>query len=184
MVQQWITEFEGENVDEATHFFSQITIDSETHNAESDWPEKIESDSHQFFISYGTLESLESSVTIERLAEKSLLHRVSKCDEITASIFFASYVFNAILKSRYGPTEFKKFFIDSKAATKSSEKLDQFEALQRLDNSIKIDHSTARSAKFTFGMRTTLSIKSIDFNTLIKLITFHIVIVSIFFFYV
>ena len=50
MIQQWIIEFEKKNVDEAIHFFSQIIIDSETYNAESDWLEKIESDSHQFFI--------------------------------------------------------------------------------------------------------------------------------------
>ena len=90
-------------------------------------------------------------------------------------------MFNTITKLRYDFFEFKKFFIDSKTAAKSNANIDQFEILQRIDNSIKINHNTTKSINFIFEMNTTSSIDSINFNTLIKSIIFHIIIENTFF---
>ena len=110
-----------------------------------------------------------------------MIHRINKRDEIIASISFTSYVFNIITKSRYDFFEFKKLFIDSKTTAKSNANIDQFEILQRIDNSIKINHSTTKSISFIFEMNTTSSIDSINFNTFIKSIIFHIIIENTFF---
>ena len=87
-------------------------------------------------------------------------------------------MFNTITKSRYDFFEFKKFFIDSKTITKLNANIDQFETLQRINNSIKINHSTTRSVNFIFEINTTSSIDSINFNTFIKSIIFYIIIKS------
>ena len=120
-------------------------------------------------------------IIIEQFVENFLIHRINKRDEITASISFTSYVFNTITKSRYDFFEFKEFFINSKTITKSNANIDQFETLQRIDNSIKINHSTTKSISFIFEMNTTSSIDSINFNTFIKSIIFHIIIENTFF---
>ena len=110
-----------------------------------------------------------------------MIHRINKRDEIIASISFISYVFNTITESRYDFFEFKNFFIDSKTAAKSNANIDQFETLQRIDNSIKINYSTTKSVNFIFEMNTISSINSINFNTFIKSIIFHIIIKNTFF---
>ena len=90
-------------------------------------------------------------------------------------------MFNIITKLRYDFFEFKKFFINLKTTTKSNANIDQFETLQRIDNSIKINHNTTKSINFIFEMNTTSSIDSINFNTFIKSIIFHIIIENTFF---
>ena len=90
-------------------------------------------------------------------------------------------MFNTITKSRYDFFKFKNFFIDLKTATKSNANIDQFETLQRIDNSITINHNTTKSINFIFEMNTTLSIDQINFNTFIKSIIFHIIIKNTFF---
>ena len=67
-IHQWIIEYENENENETIHFFDNLIINFETYNVDFDWLEKIESNSfnsHQFFISYESLENFESLIIIE-----------------------------------------------------------------------------------------------------------------------
>ena len=186
-IQLWIIEYKNENENKTIYFFDNLIINFETYNVNFDWFEKIKSNSfnsHQFFILYESFENFESLIIIEQFVKNFLIHQINKRDEIIASISFTSYVFNTITKSRYDFFEFKKFFIDSKTAAKSNANIDQFETLQRIDNSIKINHNTTKSINFIFEMNTISSINSINFNTFIKLIIFFIIIENIFFYYV
>ena len=186
-IHQWITEYENENENETIHFFDNLIINFETYNVDFDWFKKIKSNSfnsHQFFILYESFENFESLIIIEQFVENFLIHRINKRDEITASISFTSYVFNTITKSRYDFFEFKELFIDSKTTTKSNANIDQFETLQRIDNSIKINHNMTKSINFIFEINTTSSIDLINFNTFIKSIIFYIIIKNTFFYYV
>ena len=66
-IQHWIIEYENENENETIHFFDNLIINFETYNVDFDWLEKIESNSfnsHQFFISYESLENFESLIII------------------------------------------------------------------------------------------------------------------------
>ena len=67
-IHQWIIEYKNENENETIYFFDNLIINFETYNVDSDWFEKIESNSfnsHQFFISYESLENFESLIIIE-----------------------------------------------------------------------------------------------------------------------
>ena len=131
-MQHWIIEYENENIDEIIQFFNQLIIDFETYNTKSDWFENTEL-IDQFYISYEVFEGFESSIAIEQFVDNSLLHRVSKCDEIISSFLFTSYIYNVIFESRYENTEFKNIFIDTNALIKLNAKFDQYETLKRFE---------------------------------------------------
>ena len=179
-MQHWIIEYENENIDEIIQFFNQLIIDFETYNTKFNWFENIET-IDQFYILYEVLEDFESSIVIEQFVDNSLLHRISKCDEIISSFSFTSYIYNVIFESRYENTEFKNIFIDTNVSIKSNAKFDQYKTLKRFDDWIKFDHNTTKSVNFIFEIESTFSIKSINFNTFMKSITFHIMIVNTFF---
>lgn len=85
------------------------------------------------------------------------------------------YCYNSTVDSRYGPSEFKGLLIDSGAAARSTGGIGQLEALQRLDDSMKLDKSTARVYNFIFGLGKTNLVGAIKLNTPMGRITFHIV---------
>ena len=85
------------------------------------------------------------------------------------------YVYSMATSSRYDHTEFKGLLIDSGAATHSTGGRGQLEALQQIDHGVKLDTSTAGSASFLFGIGGTSSIGTIDLQTSLGLIVFHIV---------
>ena len=182
-MQHWIIEYENENIDEIIQFFNQLIIDFETYNTKSDWFENIELND-QFYILYEILENFESLIVIEQFVDNSLLHRISKCDEIISSFSSTSYIYNVIFESRYESTEFKNIFIDTNVLIKSNTRFDQYETLKRFDDSIKLDHNTTKSINFIFEIENTFSIESINLNTFMKSIIFHIMIVNTFFFYI
>ena len=143
-----------------------------THNAEIN---------EQFIISLNVLDASESSTATEILANDAFKHRSISSDE-TFPIASVSYVFNVSIDSRYDSSEFKGLLIDSEIATRSIENMGQLKTLQKFDNTIKFDTSTAGSINFIFGMGSTESIESINLNTSIGLITFHIVQINTSFF--
>ena len=163
-------------------FFENLTISASasndetfnvhtTHNAEVN---------EQFIISLDVLDASESSAATKVLANDTFKHRFILSDEIF-SIASVPYVFNASIDSRYDFSKFKSLLIDSGAATRSTEDMGQLKTLQKFDSTIKFDTSTVGSANFIFDMNSTGSIESINLNTSIGLIIFHIVQINIFF---
>ena len=159
-------------------FFENLTINAPASNDETFNVQKV---NEQFITSLGVLDASESSAATKILANGAFRHRLISSNE-TSSIAPTSYVFNASIDSRYDSSEFKKLLIDSKTATRSTRDMSQLKALQKLDSTIKFDTSTAGSANFIFDMGSTGSIESINLNTSIELIIFHIVQINIPFF--
>lgn len=88
----------------------------------------------------------------------------SEHETVDASIF---------LSNRYSGGVFRGILIDTGAAHKSTVGKAQFEALSKTTN-IKLDTSRAGEAKIRFGIGEANSIGSIDINTPIGVITFHV----------
>lgn len=179
-MQRYIYEYEGNSPNEITQYFDQLLLDvaeDETYNSPADSSRNGEPD-QQFFTSVGALETRQSSAITEALADYAFKHRVTMEDETVSPPELESYAFNAVTESRYDATEFKGLLIDSGASTKSTGGIGQFKALQKIDDSIKIDYSTAGSANFTFGIGSTASLGQINLETPIGSIIFHIVSVN------
>ena len=169
-------------------FFENLTINApasndETFNVHTAHNAEV---NEQFIISLDVLDASESSTATEALANDAFRHRLISSNEIFSIAPFSvpgSYVFNVSIDSRYDFSEFKRLLIDSKAATRSIESMDQLKILQKLDSTIKFDINIAGSANFIFDMGSTGSIGSINLNTSIGLITFHIVQINTSFFF-
>ncbi len=87
--------------------------------------------------------------------------------------------FEAILynQSRYDDREFKNILVDCDAARLSTTEIEQFTALQRLNDSIKLNKSTVES-KIQFDIDSISIMSTIELNISLKQLIFHIVSVN------
>lgn len=155
----------------------------EIYIVQSDSSENQGSSEH-FLTAVEPLQNDESATAIRMLADMAVQHRIIKNEKITEKIIEkiilnastpVHYIYNTVTESRYDSTKFKGILVDSGAVARSTEGLDQLQTLQRLDDSVKLDHSTIGSANFIFGMGGTTFIGSINLNTPMSLIVFHII---------
>ena len=147
-----------------------------TQNDNTPKPELFYIESEQFQTSFGQLKGSESITVVNTLADNAFKHRITLSDETVSPITVpAPYVFNSSTDSRYNDSEFKGLLIDSGASTRSTGGIGQLKALQQLDTSVQLDKNTAGSANFTFGIGSAASIGSVDLDTPLGHITFHIV---------
>ena len=180
-MRRYIYEYEGNSSDEIIQYFDQFLLDvaeNKTYNSSIDLSDEI---NQQFFISIDALEIRQSSVIMKALTDHAFKHRVIMKNETISSSESESYIFNAVIEFKYDAIEFKNLFIDSDAAIKSTNEIGQLKALQQINDSIKIDCSTAGSANFTFDIESTASLDHINLDTSIKSIIFHIMFVNTFF---
>jgi hypothetical protein len=110
------------------------------------------------------------------LSNKTFAHRlISKNDIIindtTTELTFYSYTSSS--DARYDDREFKDLLIDSDAARKSIEEMRQFKALQRINDDVKLNKSNR--LVFKFEIEDTKSVDSIELETPLEMIIFHIV---------
>ncbi len=68
-----------------------------------------------------------------------------------------------------------RFLIDLGTLIQSISKIGQLKALQQLNIFVQLDKNIARIANFIFGIGNATSIRSVNLNTLLELITFYIV---------
>ena len=177
-MRRYIYEYEGNSSEKIIQYFDQFLLDvaeNKTYNSSIDSSDEI---NQQFFTSIDALETRQSSVITEALTDHVFKHRVIMKDETVSPPESEPYVFNAVIESKYDATEFKNLLINSGAATKSTSEIGQLKALQQINDSIKIDCSTAGSANFTFDIENTASLDHINFDTSIKSIIFHIMFVN------
>ncbi len=107
------------------------------------------------------------------LSNKAFAHRLTaKDDTIEVFIKLISYSYITSSESRYDDREFKGLLIDSDAARKSIEKMGQFKALQRIDD-VKLNKSNRHI--FKFEIENISFVESINLETSLETITFHIV---------
>jgi hypothetical protein len=109
------------------------------------------------------------------LSNKAFAHRlISKDDIIEVLIELISYSYITSSESRYDDREFKGLLIDSDAARKSIGGMRQFKVLQRIfSDDVKLNKSNQLT--FKFEIEDIKSIESINLETSLEIITFHIV---------
>ena len=136
-------------------------------------------ESKQFYTSIGQLNNSKSKTVVNTLADNAFKHRIILRDESVLPTTLTPYVFNSSTDSRYNDTKFKGLLIDSGTSTQSISDIGQLKALQQLDISIQLDKNIAGSANFIFGIRSAISIISVNLDISLGSITFHIVSVNI-----
>lgn len=172
-MQQYITHFEGDkdDTDDVTHFFEELSIDTILQNSASD-----NSSAESFVTFFGEMQNTESMTTTSLLANKSFQYQITfKDDTVTPSANLEPYTYNTATDFRYNDSEFKGLLIDSGAAIRSTGGVGQFRALQQLEKSIRLDKNTAGSSNFLFGIGSTTSIGTVNLDTPIGIVIFHIV---------
>ena len=171
-------------------YFEKLQIDLEpteisaTFNVQS-----IHDEDEMFCTSLGTLKNSDCILTTNLLTDHAAKHQITDIDEsetsstedsnINMENSSISYAYTSSTSSKYNDTKFKGLLIDSNAATRSTDNIEQLKTLQKIDDTIQLNQSTAGSANFVFDIESTGSIKSIKINTSIELITFHIISVNI-----
>ena len=169
--------FEKNKQEELNQYFEKLMIDiikNETYNMTST-PSQNDQSNQQFFTSVGMLENDQFLIIIEVLANHAFKHRISTENETVLSPQPVLYAYNAVIESRYNSIEFKNLLIDSDAVARLTDKIGQFKAFQKIDDSVHLDVSTAESASFTFDIGSTTSLESINLIIPLRSITFHIV---------
>ena len=96
-------------------------------------------------------------------------------DKTVSPTTLTPYVFNSSTDSQYNDTESKGLLIDSRASTRSTDGIDQLKVLQQLDITVQLVKNIAGSANFKFGIGSVTSIGSVNLETSLGLIMFHIV---------
>ena len=183
---QYITDLEGDDDDGMTQYFEELQIDFEsaskisaTFNVQS-----IHDEDKVFCTSLGTLKNSDCIMTTNLLNDHVAKHQITGIDESENSNIENSsipYAYTSSTSSKYDDTKFKDLLIDSNATTRSTDGIGQLKTLQKIDDTIQLDQSTAGSANFVFGIKSIGSIKSINISTSIGPITFHIINVNILF---
>lgn len=93
-------------------------------------------DSEQFYITIGQLNNFESLTIVNILVNNAFKYQIKLNDKIILLITLALYDFNLSINSQYNDTEFKGFFINSRALTRSIEGIGQLKILQQCDISV------------------------------------------------
>ncbi len=177
---QYIAEYESiinyDSDDEyVAQYFDELAISSVL---EIDIIKLIEFESDELFLtSFDEFRDIESLTNA--LADKTFQHRLISKNIINALIN-ESFDFNytSITDSRYDDSEFKKILVNCDAADRSTEKMKQFKALQRISNNLALNKKTIESS-IKFEIDNTLILEFVELNTLLEIITFHIVEVNI-----
>ena len=190
---QYITDLKSDDDDEMIQYFEELQIDldpvskiSATFNVQS-----IHDEDEMFCTSLNSLKNSDCILTINLFINNAAKHQITDIDESENSSTEnsdtensnISYTYIFSTSFRYDDTEFKGLLIDSNAATRSTDGIGQLKALQKIDDTIQLNQSTAGSANFVFGIGSIGSIGSINISTSIEPITFHIISVNIFFCY-
>ena len=115
--------------------------------------------------------------TVNTLADNAFKHRLTSVEEAQI-IVLTPYSYSMIIESKYDDTKFKRLLIDSEATTRSIDEIDQLKALQKIENIVNLDVDTTESVTFIFEIDSTTSIETITLNTLMRSVTFHIILVN------
>ena len=99
-------------------------------------------------------------------------------EEIAPPLTPAPYVFNSSTHSRDNDTQFTGLLINLGVSSRSTGGIGLLKAFEQLDNSVQLNKKTAGSAHFTFGIESDTSIRSVDLDTPLGLITFQIVLMN------
>jgi NADPH-dependent 7-cyano-7-deazaguanine reductase QueF-like protein len=110
--------------------------------------------------------------------DKTFKHKFISKNNMIAFVILILYIYIVFIASRYDDREFKKILIDHDVADFSFEDIEQFTILQRINNTT-LSLNKNKIIFFKFDIDETFFIDTINLNTSIDVITFHIVFVHI-----
>jgi hypothetical protein len=171
-LKQYIADFEDiiddSDDEDATQYFDDLSSISSM----IDDAKLIEFESNELFLT--SLDELQNIEFITRLlANKAFEHRlISK--NITNVLINESFIYISIIESRYDDREFKDILMNRDATRRSTAEIEQFTALQRLNDSVQLNKSIVES-KIQFDIDSILIMSTIELNISLRLMIFHIV---------
>jgi hypothetical protein len=180
---QYIAEYENiinydSNDEYAAQYFDELAISSAF---EIDTIKLIEFESDELFLtSFDELKLRNIESFTSSLADKAFQHRLISKNIINAFINESfDFIYISITDSRYDDSEFKRILVNCDAADRSTEDIEQFKALQQIDNvAIALNEKTIDSS-IKFEIDNTLILGFIELNTSLEIITFHIMRINI-----
>ena len=169
--------------DDSKQFFEEEEFDDITLNVNNIIVNEEYKNSNAFSSYFESMKLNDSISATNLLADNVFHHRMIMKDNTTLAIKDnnQSYSYNIVISFRYDNEEFKDLLIDSEAANRSTEELDQLETLQKIDQTISLNRSIVGSTSFVFEINSTSSIEIIKLSTLMRTITFHIIQINTFF---
>jgi hypothetical protein len=194
-LKQYIVDFEDiiisdSDDEDATQYFddlSSISDDLSSISSVIDDAKLIEFESNELFLtSLDKLQNIEfvnSSLVISSLANsfinslanKAFEHRLILKNITNVSVNESfDFIYISIIESRYDDREFKDILMNCDAAKRSTAEIDQFTALQRLNDSIQLDKLIVES-KIQFDIDSISIMSTIELNTSLEQLIFHIV---------
>jgi hypothetical protein len=172
-LKQYIADYESTNDsddEDATQYFDDLSSISSM----IDDAKLIEFESNElFWTSFDSINNAEFVFITSLLTDKTFEHRLIAKDEITIFEIF-SYIYISTIESRYDDREFKRILINCDAARRSTVEIEQFTALQRLNDSVRLDQSTVES-KIQFDIDSISIMSTTEINTSLEQLTFYIV---------
>jgi hypothetical protein len=118
--------------------------------------------------------SLANSFT-NSLANKAFEHRLILKNITNVSVNESfDFIYISTIESRYDDREFRGILVNCDAARRSTAGIEQFTALQRLNDSIQLNKSIVES-KIQFGIDSISIMGTIELNISLRQLVFHIV---------
>jgi len=147
-----------EDLEDKINEAEQLLMDMEIEDYSSD----------QYFTEFGKVDGIQ---TVAVLNDQSMLHSITKSDIFNEAKESSTFSFD----DRYSANVFHGIMPDTGAAGVSTAGEPQVQALQQLDSSVQIDQSTAGQHKIRFGKGTAISLGTVQVQTPLGYITFHVV---------
>jgi hypothetical protein len=136
----------------------------------------IEFESNELFLtSFDELQNIEFEIITSLLSNQTFKHRLISKNCITITTFINEFFsFISIIDSRYDDHEFKNILMNCETADLSTNDIEQFKILKRINNDVKLNTKTVElNIKFEIDSISILS--TIELNISLELIIFHIV---------
>jgi hypothetical protein len=175
-LKQYIADFEDITDDSDDEDAAQYFDDLSPISSVIDDAKLIEFEPDELFLT--SLDELRNTESItSSLANKAFEHRLTSKDITNAPInepFDFTFTLTSTTESRYDDREFKGILVNCGAARRSTAGIEQFTALQRLNDSVQLDKSIVGS-KIQFGIGSTSTMGTTELNTPLGQLIFHIV---------
>jgi hypothetical protein len=163
---QYIVFCEGDDKDECNEAFEALVLDV---TADNDFEEQ---DFNCFVTTFGTLSASEAASVSAELANKACAHLLTTPTDATEA---DPFVYSTTAKSRYTSTVFVGIMVDTDASKESTADYRQFQALQRVDQTIRLDTLTKGQVSVQFGISMAFSIETVEVDSLIGKVHFYVV---------
>ncbi len=193
-LKQYIADFEDiiisdSDDEDATQYFDDLNFISSV----IDDAKLIELESNELFLtSFDELQNIEFvnsffvinslfNFFISSFANKAFEHRLILKNITNVSVNESfDFIYISIIESRYDDREFKDILMNCDTTRRSTAEIDQFTALQKLNDSIKLNQSTVES-KIQFDIDSISIMSTIELNISLEQLIFHIIKINTFF---